>query len=254
MRTFTTIIIAMLMASTATAQKKQDFNIKDFNSIHLSAGAKVTITQGKKYKVSAEYNLPEGQELIVGKNEKTLVIITKNGNKPTREHHYLNFYITMPDLKSIESKGAIDLTLNKMKVNDLNIKSSGAADMEIEDLSCDNLFINQNGAADIEGTIRCKGNAAINTQGGAGDYELDINANGFSLNTNGASKAEVAFTGKSCVISGNGASEIELTTECESLSCESHGASTISVKGTADITKIKSHGASKINTALLNQF
>ena len=253
MRTLTAIIIAILMASTATAQTKQEFDIKNFNSIHLSAGAKVTITQGKKYKVRAEYNLPEGQELIVGKNEKTLVIRTKNGNKPTREHHYLNFYITMPDLKSIESKGAIDLTLNKMKIGDLNIKSSGAADMEIEDLSCDNLFINQNGAADIEGTIRCKGNAAINTNG-AGDYSLDISANGFSLNTNGASEAEVIFTGKSCTISSNGASEIELTTECESLSCESHGASTISVKGTADITKIKSHGASKINTSMLNQF
>ena len=253
MKSLSTIIIAMLMASTATAQKKQDFNIKDFNSIHLSAGAKVTITQGKKYKVSAEYNLPEGQELIVGKNEKTLVIRTKNNNKPTREHHYLDFYITMPDLKSIESKGAIDLTLNKMKVDDLNIKSSGAADIEIEELSCDNLFINQNGAADIEGTIRCKGNAAINTKG-AGDYLLDIKANGFSLNMNGASEAEVVFTGKGCTISSNGSSEIDLTAECESLSCESRGASTITAKGTADITKIKSHGASKINTTLLNQF
>ena len=89
---------------------------------------------------------------------------------------------------------------------------------------------------------------------GAGDYSLDINANGFSLSTNGASEAEVIFTGKSCTISSNGASEIELTTECESLSCESRGSSRTNIKGTADITKIKSHGASKINTSMLNQF
>ena len=253
MKSLSTIIIAMLMAATVTAQTMQEFDIKNFNSINLYAGAKVTITQGKKYEVRAEYNLPEGHELNVSRHEKTLLIRTKNSNNPTRGHHYLNFYITMPDLKSIESKAAIDLTINKMKIGDLNIKSSGAANIDIEELNCDNLFINQNGAADIEGTIRCKGNASINTNG-AGDYELDIKANGFSLNSNGASKVEATFTGKSCVISGNGASEIKLTTECESLSCESHGSSTITVKGTADQTKIKSHGASKINTSMLNQF
>ena len=61
MKSLSAIFIAMLMAATVTAQTKQEFDIKNFNSINLNAGGKVTITQGKKYKVRAEYNLPEGQ-------------------------------------------------------------------------------------------------------------------------------------------------------------------------------------------------
>lgn len=253
MKTLSTIIAAILMASTASAQVHRTFDVDKFDHININAPTEITITQGKKHEIKAEYNLPKGMELIVDTHMNILSIRMNNKRYQTNEHHYIKLHITMSKLRVLDSKGAIDLCLNKMKTDNLILKSNGAAVMDIVDLECENLQINQNGAADIEGTIRCKGNATINTNG-AGDYSLDINANGFSLSTNGASEAEVVFTGKGCTISSNGASEIDLTAECESLSCESHGSSTITAKGTADQTKIKSRGASKINTSMLNQF
>ena len=242
----------MLMAATTSAQTMKNYGFKDFDHIDINAASEITITQGKKYEVKIEYELPEGQEPDVSKHRNILSIKTNN-NKTAHGRHYLKIHVTMPMLKVLVTNGAVNLRLNKMETNNLIIKSNGAADIEIEKLHCDNISLNQNGAADIDGIIHCKGKTLINTNG-AGDYSLNIFASEFDLNTNGASEVEASFKGKTCSINGNGSSTIQLTTECESLSCESYGSSTITIKGTADITKVKSRGASKINTSRLNQF
>lgn len=253
MKTLSTIIAAILMASTASAQVRRTFDVDKFDHININAPTEITITQGKKHEIKAEYNLPKGMELIVDTHMNILSIRMNNKQYQTNEHHYIKLHITMSKLRVLDSKGAIDLCLNKMKTDNLILKSNGAAVMDIVDLECENLQINQNGAADFEGKIRCKNTVDINTNG-AGDYELDVQADAFVLNSNGAAEVDASFTGRSCKLHSNGSSEIELTAECESLSCESHGASTITAKGTADQTKIKSRGASKINSSMLNQF
>lgn len=255
MRTIITMLMTMFISASAISQTIKNYNLKDFNSISITGGTNITIVQGKKYEVRAEYNLQEGKDPIIQKSGNLLVIKNQGKNsKPQNGSYYLNLYITMPELKDFYSKGSLTLHLAKMeKLKDVNLKSSGAATIRIDELKCKNLTINQNGATTMEGNIICDNIVDINTNG-AGKYTFEIIANLLSMSSNGAAEIYTSFKGYTCSVQSNGNSKIDLSAECSSLSCTSHGASKISVSGTADVTEIKSNGASSINTSRLNQF
>ena len=119
------------MASTASAQVRRTFDVDKFDHININAPTEITITQGKKHEIKAEYNLPKGMELIVDTHMNFLSIRTNNKRYQTNEHHYIKLHITMSKLRVLDSKGAIDLCLNKMKTDNLILKSNGAAVMDI---------------------------------------------------------------------------------------------------------------------------
>jgi hypothetical protein len=174
-------------------------NLSDFNELEITGLFDVEIVQGDHYSI----------ELIGPESEKMKYKITQQGRTlfvkydddsefdwklKSFDLEKININITMPELESLEIKGAGDVSLRNFDEDDLDIEILGAVEMD-GDITVRNITINLAGASkfDLRGTANTM-DATI--QGASQLRAYDFTTRDAMVEANGASSAKVTVTGR----------------------------------------------------------
>ena len=126
--------------------------VSGFDQLSISGVGEVILVQGEQesLKIEAEDNiLPEIETVVRG---STLYIGFKDGFLkqsivPTRT---IKYYLTMKDVKSVDTSGAANLQVEQLNAGDLRINLSGAGNVNIGNLSATSVHLDVSGAGNIE--------------------------------------------------------------------------------------------------------
>ena len=169
---------------------RQERKVASFNAIDVSGAFDIYLSQGTAQSVivEADENLMPLIKTVVQGN--TLKI---GNEKPIRDPKSLKVYITVPDLKTIELSGAVNLhSQNKLTFNELGIEISGATDTHLE-LAVQKLDISSSGGSEM----RFSGMANkvnLDVSGAVDIHAFDLLTEVISLNISGAGEAEINVT------------------------------------------------------------
>ncbi|QPH38818.1 head GIN domain-containing protein [Pedobacter endophyticus] len=158
----------------ANAQDTKNFPIKNFNSIGVSSGIDLYLTQGGSESVSITSDEETLKNIVVEQNGNNINIKFKDGFSLSGifKNREIKAYVNYKTLAALAASGGSDVyTRNQLKSNKLAIRSSGGSDLKLE-VACQDVTIQSSGGSDIE--IKGKAtNMSIQSSGGS-----DIDAYG----------------------------------------------------------------------------
>ena len=180
----------------------EDLVIEEFHSIRLRGSSNVFITQSSDFQVTVK-----GQQNIIDNIELNV----KNGEweiefeECQRDFTKLEFYITIPEVKSLEVSGSGDIIgENDFTVGDIDLKVDGSGSIQVTVIDAQDVDarISGSGKIDVKGSANYIGSKIS----GSGDLEaFDLETNIGNINISGAGDAEVTvFDELDVKISGSG--------------------------------------------------
>lgn len=171
--------------------------LTDFDELEITGMFDVRINQGFDYSVDLIGSEKEKEKYKISQHGKTLTIEYINNKKFNWKVNPLNMdkikiNITMPDLESLELKGAGDVIFNGFTTNSLDINVLGAVDIE-GDVNASDIVISLAGASELE--LRGEGDTMEATIQGASQLKAyDFHTKNATVEANGASSAKVYVT------------------------------------------------------------
>lgn len=193
----------------ATAQKSKNFSASNFNSISISNGIDLYLTQGNSEGVVVKSDEADVlDEVIVEHNGANITIKFKDGFKLNNlfRSRGAKAYVSFKTLAVINSSGGSDVySENHIKTDKLAIRSSGGSDVKLN-IACDNLSIQSSGGSDLSLKGRAT-NLTIQSSGGS-----DISAYGLStdyakISSSGGSDVSV-YVNKGLEANASGGSDV----------------------------------------------
>ncbi len=159
----------------------------------------VSITQGDYYAIELTGPENEKRKYKVSQHGSTLVIQyddDKNYDWTVNPLHFdkIRINITMPELESLELKGAGDVSFRNFNEENLNIEALGAVEIEGE-VNAQDITSNLSGASQLELHGECVSMDAT-VQGASQLKAYDFTTENAIVEANGNSKARVYVTGR----------------------------------------------------------
>jgi hypothetical protein len=180
----------------------EDRDVSNFDKVELSGIGDVTLVQGDKesLQIEAEDNIiphikteVQNGTLQISFDRKTVI--------PTKP---VKFKLTMRDIRGLESKGASNITSDKINTDQLEASISGTGNINLHHLTADTLSLNVSGAGNLntDGQIN---NQKI-SMSGAGNYNgQDLQSKTADITITGLGRAVVWVTDTlNVTISGTG--------------------------------------------------
>lgn len=137
----------------------KSYNLSDFNEIDLDGIGNIHIAQGKAY--SVKVSAPEGafKHINLERDGHTLSFYlderggTKSfsfGAKSGKQLDNVDVYITLPDLKSIDQSGVVNVEIAQpMKVDELSLDVSGVGNTKINGLIANKFTADISGVGNV---------------------------------------------------------------------------------------------------------
>ena len=173
--------------------------LTDYDELEINGLFDVRITQGHEYSLELIGPEREKQKYKVSQHGKTLTIEYDNDIKFNWKVNPLNLdrikiNITMPELESLELKGAGDVGFRDFTVDNLDIEVLGAVDVTGQ-VNASDITINLSGASKLE--LHGEGSTMDATVQGASQLKAyDFSVENALVEANGASSAKVYVTGR----------------------------------------------------------
>ena len=166
---------------------EKTFDIKDFENLSIQNSFEVTIVQSNEYKVKVDCNENIEKFLEVSMDGETLNLHMEN-NKA-----YYNVtckaVVYLPNLSSVDVKGASKVNIPDFETEALEIEVSGAANI-FGNVATNKLNINSKGASKIHFTGQVK-HCKILSAGATKIEAKDLLVNELEVEASGASKIVV---------------------------------------------------------------
>jgi hypothetical protein len=202
--------------------KSQSRNVESFDAIDISGGYEIHIAQTgeSSLRIEADENLHQYIETYV--ENGTLYVSSERRIGRSKE---LDLYLTVDQLRAIESSGATEVTTRGVvKGDQLSLDFSGAVEAELE-LNYERLRGDFSGAAELNLSGKAD-EVSIDASGAVEVNALDLETRRFSLDISGAGEFEVFVT--------------------EELNVEASGAVEVNYKGNPENVNRKVSGAASI--------
>ncbi|MEQ8425838.1 MAG: head GIN domain-containing protein, partial [Cyclobacteriaceae bacterium] len=213
--------VTCLEPLSSSARVKDQFGLRDFESIELTGIFDVRIDQGEEYSVEVQGSTRQKEHYDIFMENRTLVIDYDNDherffwNNDLFEDDKVIINITMPNLRELDVKGAGKLKFRNFRESDVEIKLMGAIVAEGQ--------INAN-SLDIDIT-------------GASFLDLDGRGSFLEADVTGASGLRAyEYEVERAVIEAHGASSARVTVN-ETLEINKSFASKVSHRGNARVTR-----------------
>jgi hypothetical protein len=191
--------------------------VSGFRAIEVSYPAQVLVMQGNEesLKIEAEDNLLPNLKTQVRNGTLEIFYKRENGKhvNPTKT---VKITIIVKDLAEVDFTSAGELTIEKLKSDNLDVSLSGAGNLDLDDIRVKGLGVNLSGAGSM-------------TASGVAD-NLDLNISGFGDFKGADLHGKVARVN----ISGAGSATVWVD---EDLTAGISGAGSISYYGSASVTK-----------------
>lgn len=192
-------------------------DVSGFRAIEVSYPAEVFVTQGSQesLEIEAEDNLLPHLKTQVRNGTLEISYKRENGKhvNPTKT---VKITITVKDLASVDFSSAGELTVEKLKTDNLDVSMSGAGNLVLDTVQVKGLGVNLSGAGSM-------------TASGVAD-NLDLNISGFGDFKGGDLHGKVARVN----ISGAGSATVWVD---EDLTAGISGAGSINYYGSASVSK-----------------
>ena len=167
----------MLFASTTSvfAQENKSFPVKGFNSISVSSGIDLYLTQGGSESVNIKAESEILKEIEVEQSGGNLSIRMKSGINwgSMFKNRVIKAYVNYKTLAALSASGGSDVfTQNTIKTDKFSIHASGGSDLKL-DLVCTDLELSTSGGSDLD--LKGKADNMILKASGGSDidaYEL----------------------------------------------------------------------------------
>lgn len=215
-----TLTFGLLSLSTLFAQTLQTREIKPFNKIQASGGAKIYYTHSDSLTLSVKGNEDEISFVETRLEDNTLYISAKGNYKET-----MRIYVTNNTLQDVSLSGAVSFeSKNTIKAEELHLSLTGAANGNI-DVSTSKLTAIQSGAS----SLKVSGSTEVFNSESSGASNLKgylLNSKTTSVLTTGASSARV-FASEKLVANATGASSIKFKGDAKDVVAEASTASSI---------------------------
>jgi phage shock protein PspC (stress-responsive transcriptional regulator) len=164
-------------------EDSKSFDYKNFDALVINASTDITIEQGEKFEVIVNNaNAEEIQAIKISQNGKTLTIEAMQSHAP-------DITIKMPSITALKASGKCDITLVDFKATNLQITANDAVEIDAE-IEATKLVAVLDGKASlrVKGTAK---NGEFTLNGAAELYAFDLELDNATLQTDGASEAEV---------------------------------------------------------------
>lgn len=221
----------ILSGSMVFAQKTENREVRDFNSISLSIHAKVFITQDNSTSVKIKGDADDLDEIITEVEDGTLKIKRKKNKSWGWNNSFksIEVYVTSATIKNLKISGSGNIVAkSSIKTDNANYAISGSGNIFIEDLSAENIECHISGSGDI------------NLEGN-GLQELEIHISGSGNVNAGHLKSENV----SVRVSGSGDCKVYAT---KNLNARVAGSGDIYYRGKPESVDSKSAGSGSIKS------
>ncbi len=231
MKNLIRISAVLLIAFSSYAAKAQDsksFPAKNFNSIGVSSGIDLYLTQGNSEGVVVKSDSETLKDILVEQNGNDIRIKFRDGIKWSSmfKNRVIKAYVNYKILNELAASGGSDVYIqNQIKTDKLAIRASGGSDVKVS-LTSNDLTVQSSGGSDIS----LKGKAAnmtIQSSGGS-----DVNA--FELITDYAK------------VQASGGSDINIYVN-KGLEASASGGGDVSFKGNAALNKTSSSKSGEVH-------
>jgi len=165
------ILFMVISSYVAKAQESKNVAVKNFNSIGVSSGIDLYLTQGNSESVNIKSDAETLKDIIVEQSGGNLTIKFKDGIKWSSmfKNRTVKAYVSYKTLTTIAASGGSDVyTQNQLKTDKLSIHSSGGSDLKLN-LVCNELSIASSGGSDLD----LKGKATNVTIQSSGGSDID---------------------------------------------------------------------------------
>ena len=195
----------------------QTREVSGFDAVSVEYPAQVFIKQGnaESVKIEAEDNLLPNLKTQV-RNGKLEIFYRREGGKHVNPTKMVKITIVVKDLKDVEFTSAGELTIEKLKTDNLDVSLSGAGNLDLDAIQVKGLQVSLSGAG------------SLNASGTADDLDLSISGFGDFKG------ADLHSQDARVSISGAGSATVWADND---LSAEISGAGSISYYGSASVTK-----------------
>ena len=213
-----TVLFFTFSATVIMAQDSKNFPVKNYNSIGISSGIDLYLTQGNTESVVVKSDSKTLEDIIVEQRGEKITIKFKDGISWSGmfKNRVIKAYVSYKTLNEIAASGGSDVfTQNPIKTNSLAIRASGGSDLKLNLISND-LSIQSSGGSDL--SLKGKAtNMSIQSSGGS-----DIDA--YELITDYAK------------VQASGGSDVSIYVN-KGLEAAASGGGDVSFKGTAALNK-----------------
>ncbi|WP_293304224.1 head GIN domain-containing protein [Pedobacter sp. UBA5917] len=165
---FLFIVVTSYMSK---AQETKNYSVKNFNSIGVSSGIDLYLTQGNSESVSIKSDAETLKDIVVEQNGENINIKFKDGFKWSGvfKNRVIKAYVNFKTLNTLAASGGSDVfTQNQIKTDKLAIRSSGGSDLKLT-VICNDLSIQSSGGSDLD----LKGKAENMTIQSSGGSDID---------------------------------------------------------------------------------
>lgn len=223
------VFLFMVVTSyMSKAQETRNYNVKNFNSIGISSGIDLYLTQGNSESVSIKSDAETLKDIVVEQNGENISIKFRDGFKWSGvfKNRVIKAYVNFKTLNTLAASGGSDVfTQNQIKTDKLAIRSSGGSDLKLT-VVCSELSIQSSGGSDLNLKGKAE-NMTIQSSGGS-----DIHA--YELITDYAK------------VQASGGSDVSIYVN-KGLEAAASGGGDVSYKGSASLKKTSNSKSGDVN-------
>lgn len=214
-------LFILISSYVAKAQESKNYPVKNFNSIGVSSGIDLYLTQGGSESVSVKSDEETLKDIIVEQSGGNITIKFKDGINWSGmfKNRIIKAYVNYKTLTALAASGGSDVfSQNPIKTDKLAIRSSGGSDLKLT-VACNELSIQSSGGSDLD----LKGKATNMTIQSSGGSDIDA----FELVTDYAK------------VQASGGSDVNVYVN-KGLEAAASGGGDVSYKGNASLKKTSS--------------
>ena len=199
----------MFFSVIANAQKSKAFPVSNFNTISVSNGIDLYLSQSNNESVTAKADDADVlNQVVIEQNGAAIEIKFKDGFKLSSMFKGRNakVYVSLKKLETLNASGGSDVfSANQITTEKLAIRSSGGSDVKLN-VSCNNLSLQSSGGSDVK--LKGKAtNLTIQSSGGSDVNAYDLISDYAKVSSSGGSDVEL-FVNKGLEASASGGADI----------------------------------------------
>lgn len=201
------VFLFMVVTSyMSKAQETKNYSVKNFNSIGVSSGIDLYLTQGNSESVSIKSDAETLKDVVVEQNGENINIKFKDGFKWSGvfKNRTIKAYVNFKTLNALSASGGSDVfTQNQIKTDKLAIHSSGGSDLKLT-VVCSELSVQSSGGSDLNLKGKAE-NMTIQSSGGSDIHAYELITDYAKVQASGGSDVSIYVNkGLEAAASGGG--------------------------------------------------
>jgi len=197
-----------ISSCVAKAQETKNVAVKTFNSITVSSGIDLYLTQGNTESLNIKTDAETMKNIVVEQNGSNVTLKFKEGINWSSmlKNREIKAYVNYKNLTNLSASGGSDVfSQNQIKADKLSIHASGGSDLKLN-LTCKDLALQISGGSDADLKGKAE-NMSLQASGGSDIDAYEFITEYAKVTVSGGSDANI-YVNKGLEASASGGSDV----------------------------------------------